>query len=195
MTFDKPEYEEQTFENISLDGQKLTDVKFSDCVFNGCSFEKTTFVNCTFDNCTFTRCGLTLTKLLGVTFKQACFEECKIIGVEFDSNSLNTFLANFNFSGCKIMSCSFTDIDLSGMVTFDGTTFCETSFEECKLISVGFAGCDFSDSRFIRCDLTSANFANAAGFDIDPRYNQLTDAKFSPANVIELLACFDIEII
>ena len=75
--------------------------------------------------------------------------------------------------------------------------FTVTQFKSCKLVEVDFTEADLSNSVFMECELTNATFmqTNLAGADfrtaidynIDPRNNNLSKARFSSDNLVGLV--------
>jgi len=72
-------------------------------------YDNCTFINCTFNNassvifedCTFNACDFSNCKLDNTTFKEAVFQDCKLIGLHFDD--CKEFLLFFLL---KIVTCN-----------------------------------------------------------------------------------------
>lgn len=193
MLFKNDDFNDVTFQNLSLGQETLAEKTFIACKFVNCSFQKTSLTDCVFEDCRFEGCGFVLAKLKGIKFKGAVFENCKLVGLEFNSDSLGIFLASFSFIRSRLMSCSFSHLDMSGIVSFCGSSFSETTFDTCRLKKTDFSNAEFERTNFLNCDLSMADFRNACGFGIDPRDNKLSKTKFSYINAIELLACFNLD--
>lgn len=176
----------------------ITDVKsdfskrqFFNCVFRHCRFERSNFSSCNFINCQFTRCELYRVDVQHTGFRNAIFDECAIVGVEF--SSCNAALLSFAFSGCVLDYSSFAR-----------TRIATTRFDNCSLRNVNFNGADLTGSSFANCDLSAARFdksilddadlKSAYNFTIDPRLNRIKSASFSIHNITGLLDRFDIQV-
>lgn len=82
-------------------------------------------------------------------------------------------LKKSNFSGSKILEC-----------TFNETTLTHSNFSET----------DLTGTTFHRSDLAGANFSSAINYCIDPVTNNVKKAKFSLPEVAGLLGRFGITI-
>jgi uncharacterized protein YjbI with pentapeptide repeats len=69
------------------------------------------------------------------------------------------------------------------------------SFERSLLKGVDFNGVELLGTVFHNCDLCSADFSSSTQYDIDPRTNKITKAKFSFPEAAGLLRAFDITLV
>ena len=74
--------------------------------------------------------------------------------------------------------------------TIEGKTIRSENFSKKNLEKHSFTGCVFHN-----CDLGSTDFSSSTQYDIDPRTNKITKAKFSFPEAAGLLRAFDITLI
>ena len=79
--------------------------------------------------------------------------------------------------------------------SFNGSKLKDSHFTNTTLKGTDFSGVDLSGTVFHNCDLCNADFSSSTQYDIDPRTNKITKAKFSFPEVAGLLRAFDITLI
>jgi uncharacterized protein YjbI with pentapeptide repeats len=126
-----------------------------------------------------------------VGIKSTAFENCKLVGVTFNQDSLQPFLTSFDFENSKLSSCTFANLKLDN-VSFKECLIDEGLFESCSLKKSDFSNSEFQRTAITRCNLSGADFRNTTGANIDLRENRTEKTKFSYANAGELLFPFGI---
>lgn len=180
-------FKSENFSQKSLEGQV-----FNACTFNGCNFTESILRNVEFCDCEFVNCNLSLAKMDGSRFQDVKFKECKIVGVDF--YKCNSAFFSPNFKDCMLQYCNFSDLVLK-YISFKGCTLKECHFNGTNLSGAAFIDTEFNGTLFHKCDLSKADLTSARGYDIDPRTNKVTKAKFSLPEAARLLQFFDITLV
>ena len=186
-------YNDQEFKGLDLDGTRIALSEFIDCKFIDCSFVESVFKKCRFVNCDFKHCDLSLSKVPGSLFNYTCFENSKIIGVNWaqadwpisDLGQLISFLKS------AINHSTFIGLSLKNIQIIDCTAV-DVDFREADLSKSDFSGSDLSESLFIHTNLSEADLSQARNYLIDPGLNDLKKAKFSLPEAMSLLYNMDI---
>ena len=134
---------------------------------------------------------LAMQKLTETGFQNISFDNCKLIGLRFDS--CNSFLFTVNFQSCRLDFSSFYKVDLK-----------RSNFQDCSLVEVDFANANLNKLVLKKCNLTNAifeqtnlvetDFRTAINFNIEPTKNQLIKAKFSINSLPGLLRKYNLTI-
>ncbi|MCB4234470.1 pentapeptide repeat-containing protein [Kaistella anthropi] len=144
-----------------------------------------------FSNCEFNDCDLSLIIIEKTAFRDVHFNNCKIIGVDFEP--ANDFGLRFHFKNCNLTHSIFFNKDLRKTV-FDHCILHETDFTQANLMESSFKHSDLSGSFFDQTHLEKADFTEALNFRIIPENNFLQKAKFSQHHLSGLLSHLGIEI-
>ncbi|TBR40564.1 MULTISPECIES: pentapeptide repeat-containing protein [Dyella] len=185
---DATDFYQQHFRELRHSGAHVAAKVFEECDFTQCSFNGARFERCKFIDCTFRSCDLSNLDVTSSKFLTVLFEECKIIGVDWNKAEWPRFAGpgQMAFKKSVLSDSSFFGMKLPELV-----------LEECKARSVDFRGGDFSRANFTYSDLAESMFGNtllsgadfreATNYSIDIRDNQLNGAKFTRHEAIRLL--------
>lgn len=194
MTFDKSEYEAQTFEDLDLRAEVLEDITFLDCIFEACQLTEASLKRSTFSGCTFRNCDLSMANVTDAEFTETLFEATLAVGVNWALSSESAYLGtDLNFEDCTLKYGVFMGLDLSKR-RFVNCNLQEADFSGAKLVETDLKGSDLAGSLFRNCDLTKANFVGAKNYRINVRENKLKGAKFSIPEALGLLSGLEIEL-
>jgi fluoroquinolone resistance protein len=188
-------YTGQEFKNARLDGHQIISSEFVDCTFNQCSFVETELIKCRFVNCVFRDCDLSLVKIPETMLPSICFEDSKIIGVNWTQADWTSAALGkpLHFSKSTLNHNTFIGLSLKGMQILNCNVV-NVDFREADLTGSDFSGSDLTDSLFLHTKLREANLAQARNYSINPGLNDLQAAKFSMPEAIALLYNMDIEL-
>ena len=167
----------------------LPDGNFENCKFVSSEFQNGSIAQRVFVDCTFKGCNLSLVKVLNTSFRDVIFEECKILGVDF--NSCNPYGCAFEFKDCKLDNSNFFKLNLI-KIRFHNCSLKEVDFSNCNLSSASFHHCDLSGAIFNHSNLEKSDFTTSSGYVIDPEINKIKKAKFSLPGIKGLLEKYDI---
>lgn len=183
------------FEDVRDDGSELVGIEFEDCTFLRCSFKESTFMSCSFMECRLANCDLSLARFPDTVFSSVCFEDSKLMGVNWtEARWPKPRLGDrVSFKKCVLSHSTFFGLDLKGL-RVDGCTVEDADFREARLVSAVFTGSDLKGSAFVGTDLSGADFTGAMNYAIDARENTLTGAVFTLPEAISLLSGLDIEV-
>lgn len=185
----------ENFENLDLSGQEIIAKEFDDCTFVKCDFSHTAFKQCKFITCHFSHCNLSLMEVLDSQFNGCCFEDCKLIGVDWTKASWSALTQRaLKFKRAVLNDSSFWGLTLESIMI----SSCEArdvDFREANLSKSDLSDTDFTNALFRNTNLSQANFIHASNYDIDVRVNTIKGAKFSRHDVYRLLGGLDIEIV
>jgi len=134
----------------------------------------------------------TLIVMDGCRLQDVHFMDFKIIGADFYQCEKIFFSASFK--NCLLQYCNFSDLNMPNS-SFKGCKLRDSHFTNAKLKGADFSGVDLSGTVFHNCDLSNADFSSSTQYDIDPRTNKITKAKFSFPEAAGLLRTFDIRLI
>lgn len=192
---DVGDYYQKEFRGLKLPNVCLSSKVFEECEFVGCSFGGARFHGCKFVECTFRCSDLSNVNVERSRFREVVFEECKIIGVDWNKAEWSRIAV----SGQLVFKKSVVDDS-----SFFGLRLPELTMEECKVRAVDFRGGDFSESNFSYSDfaesifgntnLSGADFREAVNYGIDIRNNVLKGAKFTRFEAVRLLEGFGFEL-
>ncbi len=183
--------EEVTFEkeDFTIDGLERGD--YEACTFINCNFANSDFSNIRFIDCEFQDCNLSAVKLGGTGFQDVRFQNCKMLGLQFDECS--DFLFQVSFDNCQLNHSSFFANKLV-KTTFIECKLQDVDFTNCNLTSAVFDDSDIMGATFTNCTLAKADFRTALNLGIDPERNRMKGAQFSQQNVIGLLNKYQIKV-
>ena len=193
--FEQPAYIDRPFNDLDASGEHVTGVSFQDCHLTGCNFNEGVFEHCSFEGCTFKACDLSLARFPRTSFKNAHFNDCRLVGVnwcgtDWEAKSLLS-PKRVDFVSCLLDHALFIRLDLAE-TSFKDCLAHGTDFEGANLTRADFRGADLAGARFVGCDLTEANFTNAQGYAINAADNTLHKTKFSLPEAVALLHSLDI---
>ena len=130
-------------------------------------------------------------KLMGVSFQQVVFKECKLLGMDFSPCSEMLFHVRFE-------QCALDHSVLAGR------RMPKTHFQKCSMKGVDLSGadlseavldhCDLQDAVFDRTDLRNADLTSALHMHLDPDNNRIKGARFSVHGALDLLSKYGIEV-
>jgi fluoroquinolone resistance protein len=189
-------YTDKVFEALRQERADISSSEFHDCVFTRCSFAETTFRECRFVDCAFQHCDLSLVQLPGSSFSGTCFEDSKLIGVDWTRASWTKIMLGdpISFLRCIISHSTFIGLDLKGILIKESTAI-DVDFREANLEEASFDGTDLAASLFGSTNLAKANLSKALNYQIVPKENVLTGARFSLPEALSLLVNLDIVLV
>jgi len=117
------------------------------------------------------------------------FYECKIVGGNFHKCEKMFFF--FKAEGCILISCNFSDLAMKRF-SFRNSRIKECHFLRTELVDGDFRMADLLGTTFHECKLARADFRGASNYSIDPKNNDIKEAKFSLPEAASLLDHFDI---
>ncbi|MDR7131385.1 uncharacterized protein YjbI with pentapeptide repeats [Algoriphagus sp. 4150] len=126
-----------------------------------------------------------------MSFRQAKFVSCKILGVHFHAG--NPFLLEFIFQDCQMAYSSFYNLKIKKS-KFINCKLTESDFTRTDLAEADFQGSDLSGATFDQSILEKSDFRNAYNFTIDPELNRIKGARFDLDGLPGLLGKYAIKI-
>ena len=128
----------------------------------------------------------------GTSLKQVHFENCKVLGIQFQE--CDDFLFEVDFNSCNIDYASFTNKKMQ-KAKFINSSVREVNFTSTDLTKATFDESNLQGAIFENTILKEADFSSAQNFTIDPENNMLKKAKFSKDSLEGLLSKYDIKIV
>lgn len=186
------EYRELTFSDQEYGKNAAIGAVFDACTFVRCRFDGTVWKNIRFNDCIFRQCGVLNVQWHGTRLHHTTFTRCKLAGLNFGLLNIS-LLFSVRFEDCKLLGCTFPHLEMAKM-SFAGNDLEDCLFLEAALRRAVFVNVAFGGSRFRHCCLEGADFSGASDFVLDPRENDVREARFSVDSALELLKGFDIEI-
>lgn len=187
--------ENSCFQGVELQNGELTGIEFVDCTFENCTIENTALIRCCFTDCTFVDCRLSDVTATYSSMKNGEFIRCALLSIHWQEWTMGG-------SGIRPIR-RLEDCQLKYNI-FQENNFSKFDFSDNIITGSMFAGCNLSKSQFVhsqlerteffKCNLSKADFRQAAGYVVDLPTCQLAGAKFSYPEVVNLLACLNIEI-
>lgn len=169
----------------------IEEAEYENCIFNQCNFSNLDLSGYKFIDCEFRFCNLSMFKLLKSTLQDIAFNDCKLLGIKFET--CNPFSLSFSFEGCQLNHSSFYQMKIQ-KTKFSNSALIEADFTEADLSAAIFNDCDLSGAIFDRTNLENADLRTALNFSIHPLNNQIKKARFSSNNLMGLLYPFNINI-
>jgi fluoroquinolone resistance protein len=121
--------------------ESLTKGEYENCTFNNCNLADMDLSGFKFNECVFNACNLSLANLNRTTIALTKFNDCKMLGIRFDT--CNDFRLSFSFEGCQLNHSSFYKTNIKKTV-FKNSQLQETDFTEADLTSALFENCNLS---------------------------------------------------
>lgn len=181
----------KTFEKVLYNDKKINHREFEGCIFKNCDFSNSDFSYNTFIDCEFIDCNLSMTKLVSTSLKNVTFQNCKLLGIEF--NTCDDFLFQVGFQDCILDYSSFVHKKML-KTKFLNSSFREVTFVGTNLSNSVFENCNLEGTLFNDTQLMAVDFRTAYNYKIDPELNQMKKAKFSTQGISGLLEKYDIKI-
>lgn len=170
---------------------KIERGEYENCTFRNCDVSEGNLSGSRFIDCVFLACNLSMCNVSGTTFQEVRFEDCKLLGLRFDT------AASFGFSvsaqHCQLQHASFYKVRLR-KVKFEHCQMQGVDFAEADLTEGVLGHCDLRDAIFDRTVLEKADFRTASGFSIDPEKNKMKKARFSVQNLAGLLDKYGLQL-
>lgn len=177
----------KTFDKINT----LERAEYDSCTFSGCDLSGADLSGIQFSGCTFKESNLSMAKMLNTALRDVAFDNCKLMGLRFES--CNGFLFDARFDQCQLNLSSFYKMKLKNM-KFTGCSLREVDFTEADLSAATFDRCDLAGATFDHTNLEQADFRTAYHHALDPENNRIRKAKFSQTGLAGLLGKYGIEI-
>lgn len=196
LNVEKQAFVSDSFQALSLAGQRITGKTFEDCVFSQCDFSNTTFYQCNFIDCRFVESNLSLVDVAYSQFSGVQFEHTKLIGIDWTKSSWEGFSLNtpVAFDHCIINDSSFFGLSLA-KVEIKRCEVHDVDFREADFNAASFQSSDLLNSLFNNTNLVKADFTDATNYQIDVYLNRIQGARFSVYEALSLLASLDIELV
>lgn len=190
------EYISETFTNVVSVEVELVQTEFDDCQFVECDFSGSLFRDCTFTDCSFSRCNLSLLRALSSQFKDVSFEDCKLTGIDWTVAAWPRFAfnASITFRECMMNDSSFFGLKLDELIMTNCKAH-DVDFREGSFNDADFSQTDFRGALFGNTSLKKAVFVDAVEYNIDVSSNNITQAKFSCYEALNLLRSMNIVLV
>ncbi|MGH2583639.1 MAG: pentapeptide repeat-containing protein [Dehalococcoidia bacterium] len=193
---DGQQYHAQRFSRLAMPDTRFTNVEFIDCTFERCAFIRCVFYRCSFIDCRFKTCDLANAQVLNSRFSDMQFTGSKLIGIDWThagDSTVSKLLVSIDCEECVLNYSSFFGMKLNGR-SFTRCIAHEVDLRNADLTDSNLAGTDFAGALFHESNLSRADLTGATTYDIDPRANVVTKARFSLPEAISLLRGFDVVI-
>jgi fluoroquinolone resistance protein len=178
------------FINLQILDNVIKDKRFEGCIFTQCIFTDVSFENCQLIGCKFIDSVLTSLIPTDSNFSETSFQNCKVVGADWTKARE---LIEQKFTESQINYSNFTFVKTPKLVLINCVAK-EVIFTETDLSESIFTDTDFESSRFFKTNLTKTDFRGAKNYYIDIKNNNLTKAKFSFPEALNLLKTLDIEV-
>lgn len=190
------EYVSKTFSELDLSAQTLSHIEFDCCTFKECDFNEAKFDRCNFVDCQFIKCNLSVVDLGYSKFSEVMFEECKVIGLDWNKAAWPNFSSGspIKFHKCIANDSSFYGLALSEL-QMDECKLHDVDFREADLSEANFSYSDFAHSLFHRTNLQAADFTEAVNYDLDIANNNVKSARFSRLEAVRLLETLGLDLV
>lgn len=186
----------QDFDRVNFDLtafnalEKLDGSEFYACTFRGIDFSLSPAKRLKFIECQFHQCNLSNLSVVGFSFRDVSFEECKLIGINW-TNAIT--VADLTFKECKLDMSSFQRLHLKALKCVDSSAK-NVDFSDAKLMKSQFSDSQLDGSTFTGADLSEADFRTARGYGIHPLHTKLKGARFAYPEASSLLAALGIKV-
>lgn len=191
---DGEHHERRTFARLTVSPVRLTRLEFVECIFDRCTFAGCELSRCVFTDCIFTNCDLGVATVPYSRFTESRFTGCQLSGIDWTaagSSTLSRLVAMPDFEECLLDYGSFFGLNLHGRAIV-GCSARELDLREADASAANLHGTDFSGALFHHTNLTGADLTGASNYDIDPRANVVTKARFSLPEAVSLLRGFEV---
>lgn len=180
-------WEEKTFSNQVLVGERLSDFEFVECQFENCELENCVIEYCKFTDCSFKECRIVEPKTDHTVMMDSHFYQCQLVGINWGTLVGGGYMMPLEeIQDSQMKYNNFVELNLVKF-DFSGNTIVSSLFGECNLRGSRFGDCVLDQTEFFKCDLSSADFRKATGYNIDLETNKLKKARFSFPEVTRLL--------
>jgi len=184
-------YEDEIFEQLQLANEDLGKKEFVECTFRHCDFSEAHLSTTDFIDCHFIGSNLSMIQVAGTGFKNVDFDNCKMLGVDFQVCS--DFLLKLSFKDCQLDFSNFHQMKLA-QTQFINCRMESVEFQEADLSRAVFKGSSLMNAQFYNSNLEESDFREAIAYIINPNQNRVKGAKFSLDGVMGLLQQYQIEI-
>lgn len=184
-------FQNQVFEKVDGARQAFAKGEYEYCIFRGCDLSNCDLSQSRFLDTEFIDCNLSNAVISNTSFQQVVFNNCKLLGLQFDQCSGFGFAASFN--NCQLNHSTFYKMKLSGS-GFTNCSLVETDFTDAELKKVLLQHCDLHLAIFENTNLEGADIRSSINYIINPETNRIKGAQFSLPDVIGLLSHYNIQI-
>jgi uncharacterized protein YjbI with pentapeptide repeats len=168
--------------NFGIEAINYTD--FERCTFAKCTFTHCDFTAVAFIDCQFTYCNFNEAKINYVALRNAVFNECSFIGVNFAM--VDKFIFEVGFNHCLLDYAQFYTLKLKS-VRFNHCSLIAADFMKTDLTDVIFDNCNLHKAVFVDTIARKTDFSSSYNYSLDPEKNKLKKAIFSLNGVKGLL--------
>ena len=169
-------YVEEEFTSIDFSKQGLSKGDYEACVFTDCTLANQDLSHINFIECEFKNCDLSMAKTFQMSLRDVVFEDCKLVGLQFDQ--CNDTIFAIHCSNCQLNVASLQGVNLKRS-TFKNCRMHEVDFLQADALDVLFDECDFEGAVFERTNLKESDFSTSYNYVIDPENNYIEGARFS----------------
>ena len=188
--FNLSNYYQKVFSDITLSKGSIKDMEFEECRFVKLHLTDFKIERCKFISCSFENCILSALKPYNSTFYEVEFKESKVIGCDW---TLAKKVDSLSFSDSQISYSSFRFLKLPKLKLINCQAK-EADFTEADLREGDFTLTDFQGAIFHKTNLSKTNFIKAVNYLVDIKSNNISKAKFSFPEAINLLKSLDITV-
>jgi fluoroquinolone resistance protein len=188
--FNLSTYYQKVLADIILAKGSIKDKEFEECCFIKLNLTDYKIEQCKFINCSFENCILSAIKPGNSSFNEVDFKECKVIGCDW---TLAKKTDSLSFCNSQISYSNFRFLKLPKLKLISCIAK-ETDFTEADLSEGDFTATDFEGAIFFKTNLIRANFKKARNYLIDIKSNNISKAKFSYPEAMNLLKSLDITV-
>lgn len=178
---------DQTFSNTSIDR-----ATYDNCIFIDCDFSIVELNDYNFVESRFVRCNFTNTNIANTGMKDVVFEECKMLGLDFQHAS--PFLLKLDCQNCMMHYANFTSMSLK-LSTFIDCDLTEADFTSADLSGINLSNCNMGRAIFDNSILEKTNFKGSINISFHPAHNKIKGALIPRAELGGLVTVFGIKIV
>lgn len=182
-------FEDIDYQHINLLEQPLPKGTYENCTFTNCDAQGFDFSHFRFIDCTFHNCNLSLVKVRDTQLQHIHFEQCKMLGIQFDA--VNTFGFKIAMKSCLLRHASFYELNLTN-ANIEHCDLEETDWTKANLTKATLSHCNLYLAHFDQTNLTQTNFSGSYNLAINPNTNYLKKTIFDSENALGLLKALDI---
>lgn len=181
-------FEGEEFNELNFSVKATGEVEFVECRFKNIDFTSIPLKNFKFIDCCFNNCNFNNATLRGVLFRAPKFHQSKLLGMNWTEAQTLTLP---EYTECLMDFSVFQKLNLKG-AKFIKCKLHEVDFYEAQAPKSEWNGSDLKDSNFSGTNLSEADFRSAIQYNINVRETNVSKAKFSMPEAINLLNPFNV---
>lgn len=181
-------FEGDEFSELNFPVEITGEVEFVECSFKNVDFShikinRYRFIDCTFNNCNFNNASVK-----GAIFRGPKFHNSKLLGIIWTEAQTLTMP---EFTACLMDFSVFQKLNLKG-AKFIECKLHEGDFYEAQCMKTQWNGSDLLGTNFSAANLGEADFRSAIQYTINVRETDVSKAKFSMPDAMNLLNPFNV---